>query len=105
VIAGPSPESKAQSPKSGIAAKWLWTLDFRLWTSIAMLSVEDALKLVLERGEPLRPIVTSVGNALGCMLAEEVVSDIDSPPHDKAIVDGYALISADIQAAGVELSV
>ena len=29
------------------------------------------------------------------MLAEDVTSDIDSPPHDKAMVDGYAVIASD----------
>jgi molybdopterin molybdotransferase len=33
--------------------------------------------------------------ALGLVLAEDIASDIDLPPHDKSVVDGYAL-----QAAG-----
>ena len=39
------------------------------------------------------------------MLAEDVISDIDSPPHDKSLVDGFAVRSADVVAAGIELEV
>ncbi len=34
--------------------------------------------------------------ALGCVLAEDVVADLDSPPFDKALVDGYAVRSSDL---------
>ena len=36
-------------------------------------------------------------------LAEEVASDIDSPPHDKALVDGYAVRAADTFGASESL--
>src|SRR5581483_441448 len=71
-----------------------------------MLSVEEALRLALEHTEPRPPIwCTSLADAYGCVLAESVASDIDSPPYDKSVVDGYAVISADVQARGVELRV
>src|SRR5205085_5069007 len=34
--------------------------------------------------------------ALGLVLAEDVVSDLDSPPFDKALMDGYAVRAADV---------
>lgn len=43
-------------------------------------------------------------DALGSVLAANVTSDIDSPPHDKALMDGYAVVARDI-VAGVELSI
>jgi molybdopterin molybdotransferase len=70
-----------------------------------MLSVEEALALVLRHAQPLPPRRVALEEALGCALAEAVVSDIDSPPHDKSIVDGYAVIAADIHQPGVELTV
>jgi molybdopterin molybdotransferase len=70
-----------------------------------MLNVDDGLKLVLDRAELLRPVMKPVGDALGCVLAEDIVSDIDSPPHDKAIVDGYAVVAANITSPGIELTV
>ena len=70
-----------------------------------MLSVEEALQLVLEHAQQLPPVPTWKPDVRGRVLAEPVVSDIDSPPHDKSIVDGYAVVAADISAPGVELAV
>jgi len=70
-----------------------------------MLSVSEALELVLTHAVPLAPSRVALVDALGCVLASEIVSDIDSPPYDKSIVDGYALIAADIAAAGVRLQI
>ncbi|MCI0360472.1 MAG: molybdopterin molybdotransferase MoeA [Planctomycetaceae bacterium] len=73
-----------------------------------MLSVDEALKLVLDHARPLswpQSLTIGDGEALGCVLTERVTSDIDSPPHDKSIVDGYALIAADAEEPGRELTV
>src|SRR5688572_27255876 len=70
-----------------------------------MLTVEQALQLVLKRAQPLAPGQFALQDSLGCVLAEPIVSDIDSPPHDKSIVDGYAIIAADVQQSGAELAV
>jgi molybdopterin molybdotransferase len=70
-----------------------------------MLTVDEALQLVLHHAQALPPAPTPLAGALGRVLAEPIVSDIDSPPHDKSIVDGYAVIAADITAPGVELIV
>ena len=83
---------------------------FRDWR-LTMLSVEQALKLVLDHAHPLPwPQTLAVSDAgtseaLGCVLTEPVTSDIDSPPHDKSIVDGYAIIAADAAEPGAELTV
>lgn len=42
--------------------------------------------------------------SLGCVLAADIQSDVDSPPHDKALMDGYAVVATDIEP-GVELSI
>ena len=39
-------------------------------------------------------------SALGCVLAEDVAADLDSPPFDKALVDGYAVRSSDLDGTG-----
>src|SRR5437763_15183071 len=70
-----------------------------------MLSVDEALKLVLEQAVPLPPVNKPLMDARDCVLAEDIASDIDSPPHDKSIVDGYALIASEISQPGVELAV
>jgi molybdopterin molybdotransferase len=65
-----------------------------------MLTVDEALLAVLGRCTPLparpRPLVA----ALGCVLAEDVTADLDLPPFDKALVDGYALRSGDLDGDG-----
>lgn len=70
-----------------------------------MLPIEEALQLVLAETQPLRAVTISTAEALGLCLAEEVSSDIDSPPHDKSLMDGYALRSEDLQAGVQELEV
>lgn len=61
-----------------------------------MLSVADAYRQVLARARPLAPRPTPLAAALGLILAEPVVADGDSPPFDKALVDGFAVRSADL---------
>src|SRR6478752_4409916 len=63
-----------------------------------MLSVDQALSLVLEQIQPLPPRNVTLSDAVGCVLAEAVVSDVDSPPHDKSIVDGYAVVATSVRA-------
>ena len=72
-----------------------------------MLSVNEAQRLIAaEVRAAAWNSVESVplGEALGRILAQDIVSDIDSPPHDKSIVDGYAIV-ADGLSAGTELQV
>jgi molybdopterin molybdotransferase len=61
-----------------------------------MLTLEVALQLVLEQTSPLTAQSLPLVEALGLVLAEDIVSDVDSPPHDKSIVDGYAIRSEDL---------
>lgn len=63
-----------------------------------MLSVEEALKLVAEQCKPLAPCRVALGDAAGLLLAEDITSEINSPPYNKAMMDGYAVRSADGQA-------
>ncbi len=70
-----------------------------------MLSVSEALAQVLQHAKPLSPTETALANATGLILAEDVASDVDSPPHDKSIVDGYAVRSADLKDGRAELKV
>jgi molybdopterin molybdotransferase len=71
-----------------------------------MLSVDEALRLVLEHALPLPAVwCTDLADACGRVLAEPIVSEVDSPPHDKAIVDGYALRAADVTASAAELAI
>src|SRR5687767_7437320 len=62
-----------------------------------MLSVTEAQQIVLAHARALPPGPTPLTPAaLGRVLAEDVVSDRDSPPFDKALMDGYAVRAADL---------
>lgn len=68
-----------------------------------MLTVDEALRLVLDHSAALPAVEVDAADALDHVLAEAVVSDVDSPPHDKSIVDGYAVDSADLADGCAEL--
>lgn len=59
-----------------------------------MLEVGEALAKVLAACGETHSKAVALSDALGLTLAEDVLSDVDSPPHDKSIVDGVALVSA-----------
>jgi molybdopterin molybdotransferase len=60
-----------------------------------MLTIEEALELIARNVAPLAPRSVPLGKATGLVLAEDVVSDVDSPPYTKSLMDGYAVISGD----------
>ena len=71
-----------------------------------MLAVADGQKLILNHTQPLTPqVVPLAESALGLLLAEDVVSDLDMPPFDKAMMDGYAVRTADLNQGKGVLSV
>jgi molybdopterin molybdotransferase len=70
-----------------------------------MLSVETALDRIIEQVHPLAPFDVDLSAAQGLVLAQDVVSNIESPPFDKALMDGYAVRAADLNGDQVTLSV
>ena len=70
-----------------------------------LISVEEALRAVLDSTPLLPSESVDLGSALGRVLGEEVLADSDQPPFDKAMMDGFALRSEDVRAAPVELQV
>lgn len=68
-----------------------------------MLTVAEALHLVLAHATPKLPERISLVSALNLILAEDIASDVDSPPHDKSIVDGYAVIANDFTGGQAQL--
>ena len=65
-----------------------------------MLTVAEALAAVLAHARPLPPRKVGLRDALGLRLAEDVHADLDLPPFDKALVDGFALRASDAPAEG-----
>ncbi len=70
-----------------------------------MLTVDAALALLIAQVQPLAPAEVALADVLDLVLAEEIASEIDSPPFDKALMDGYAVRSADVAHAPARLSV
>ncbi len=64
-----------------------------------MLSIEQAQRAILERVRVLPARLSDLDQALGAILAEPIVADLDLPPFDKATVDGYALRTVDVAKA------
>src|SRR3984957_5358894 len=71
-----------------------------------MLTVAQALEIVLQHAKPLPPAVVPLGpDLLGLVLAEDIASDLDMPPFDKAMMDGFALRSCDLRDGHAELAI
>jgi len=70
-----------------------------------MITVDDAINILLERIEPLGSETIALEQAHRRILAEDVRADIDLPPFDRARMDGYAVRSSDVSIAPVKLRV
>ncbi len=66
-----------------------------------MISVQDGQNRILaEITQPAPPELLFLGQAGRRVLAEDITAPFDVPPMDNSAVDGYAVASADIPAAG-----
>lgn len=71
-----------------------------------MHSVAQALEIVLANVAPLPSVTMPLGpESLGLILAEDIASDLDMPPFDKAMMDGFALRSNDLRDGQGELTI
>lgn len=65
-------------------------------TGQKLLSIEDALELLLKSAKPITATeVVSLAKAQGRILAQDLISNIDVPPHDNSAMDGYAVRCSD----------
>jgi len=66
-----------------------------------MISVQDGQNRILTQIGEVTPLeFLPLGRALGRVVAEDVRAPFDVPPTDNSAVDGYAVASADLPAAG-----
>src|SRR5262245_23577131 len=70
-----------------------------------MLTVAEAIAEIVAHVERLPPTRVALQESLGLALAEDAVSDLDSPPFDKALMDGYAVRAADVASGRARLRV
>jgi len=74
-------------------------------SSPQLTSLQDARRIVLESLRRTCVRVVDLNDALGYVLASDIRCDTDYPPFDRAMMDGFAVRSADVAAAGVTLRV
>ena len=72
----------------------------------ALRPLDDALAELLGHAQPLAATeILSTFEADGRVLAQDLVSALQVPPHDNSSMDGYAVRGSEIAAAGVVLPV
>ena len=74
-------------------------------TAARSLSVDEALERILARIETLPSERVALADALGAVLAEDVVADRDVPPFRNSAMDGYAVRGADVATVPARLRV
>lgn len=62
-----------------------------------MLTIKEAEDLIDARARRLTPVTVPLAIAWNRVLASPVISDVDSPPFDKSMMDGVALRYSDIE--------
>ncbi len=67
-----------------------------------MIPVQEARDIILTKAQLLGTERVELFSALGRVLAEDVMSPYDVPPHNNSAMDGYALRSDDLQGASPE---
>jgi len=70
-----------------------------------VLTPEGALEIIRRTAGVLPPREVALEDAVGLVLAEDVISDVDLPPFRKSAMDGYAVRSEDLVAVPAELEV
>lgn len=70
-----------------------------------MVPVDEALRIVLEKTPVLGTEEVLLSDCLGRVLAEDVCSDLEMPPFDRSMMDGYAVRSVDVTRAPARLRI
>src|ERR1035441_4812392 len=75
-------------------------------SSTKLLSFADARQIVERRAAtlyPTEPELTGLLDAVGLVLAEDLLADRDFPPFPRATRDGFAVRAADVQSVPARL--
>jgi molybdopterin molybdotransferase len=70
-----------------------------------MIPVTEAIQIVTAQTRPLGPERIFLADALGRILAEDIVADTDLPPFDRAQMDGYAIRADDVATTPAQLRI
>ncbi len=66
-----------------------------------LMPIEEAMDKMLSRIKPIQTTLSLPADALGFVLAEDVLSPIHVPPFDNSAMDGYAIRIQDLEASTV----
>lgn len=69
---------------------------------MSLVTVDQALETILAKIKFKGVEKIAIGDALGRVLAEDIVARRNNPPLDNSAMDGYALLAEDIQSATPE---
>jgi molybdopterin molybdotransferase len=72
---------------------------------MALLSVAEALALILKDAAPTEPETVPLLEAAGRVLAAPLAATLTQPPFDASAMDGYAVRHADVEALPARLTV
>ena len=70
-----------------------------------MIEIAKALELIAAATRPMATETIELSQAVGRRLHLSVVADVDSPPHDKSLMDGFAVRRQDLETPGARLKV
>jgi len=70
-----------------------------------MIPVAEAIQIVLDQTPKLDSESIPLTDALGRILAEDVVADTDLPPFDRSQMDGYAVRAGDVESVPATLKI
>lgn len=70
-----------------------------------MLTYDQAFAQILGKITPLDPVELPLTDALGCVLAEDIISPQNIPPFDNSSMDGFAVRAIDLAAVPKTLPV
>ncbi|MBB1487404.1 molybdopterin molybdotransferase MoeA [Oceanospirillum sediminis] len=69
-----------------------------------LMPVDEAIRIICSAIKPVSVITLPLTEAMGYVLAESVVADINVPPADNSAMDGYALAFSDLKRAPLPVS-
>jgi molybdopterin molybdotransferase len=70
-----------------------------------MIPANEAIEIVKAQTRALPAEQVALDNALGRILAQDIVADCDLPPFDRSQMDGYAVRANDVQALPTRLKI
>jgi molybdopterin molybdotransferase len=70
-----------------------------------MIDLSQAFDLIDRNIGPIGSEIVPLADAIGRVLAEDIVADTDLPPFDRSMMDGYAVLATDTETTGAKLKI